>query len=372
MEAGHRIYSCDDHLDMAAVPPGLWEARLPKGLVERGPRVVERDGRKLWVCEDRVLGRSGAGDNKELMKKLSAIGRAGIEDDGYRSGTAKLRLEDMDRDHLYASVIYGPLAIGFPVEDPELQAAVYGAWNDWAIEEFNAVAPDRLCILGFLPATSPEAAAAELERCAKIGHRGAIIDVFEVDLADPAWDRLWSAAQETGLPISFHLKHGMWSPSLQKMRIGKAVYGAWASVLPMQLDEPLALMMFTGALERHPGFKLVLAEAGIGWLPYFINRLDHEWEALHDKLDYATEHKPSELFQRQVMSTFEEEPLGQQLLPLVGVDNCMWASDYPHTDSTFPRSMEAIEEALGTLSAEDRRKVTATNCAELYRFDLGS
>ncbi len=371
MDPATRIYSCDDHLDLPAVPPSLWESRLPRAQAERGLRVVERDGRRVWVCEDQVLFGSGNAANPEL-KKLSAIGRAGIEDDGYRAGNPKLRLEDMERDNLWASVIYGPLAIGLPISDPELQSASYAAWNDWAIEEFNAVNPERLCVLGFLPAHSPEAAAAELERCAGIGHRGAIIDVFEIDLADRGWDRLWAASQETGLPISFHLKAGMWSKSLQTRRIGHWSYAAYASVLPLQLDEPFALMLFSGALERHPRFKLVLAEAGIGWLPYFINRLDMEWEALRDKLDYAPELSPSQLFERQVMSTFEEEPLGAQLIPHLGAGNCMWASDYPHTDSTFPNSMKAIDEALGALSEEDRRKVTVTNCAELYGFALES
>lgn len=367
MESGTRIYSCDDHLDMPAVPRDLWQARLPRALAERGPRVEERRGIPLWICEDRVLARSGSSGNKEILKKLSAIVRAGIEDDGFRSGNPKLRLEDMDRDNLWASVIYGPLAIGLPIEDPDLQCACYAAWNDWAVEEFNAVAPDRLCVLGFLPSASPEAAAAELERCARLGHRGAVIDVFEIDLADRAWDRLWAAAQETRLPISFHLKGGTWSPQLS-YRIGKWQSAAFASVLPLQLDEPLAIMIFSGALERHPGMKLVLAEAGVGWVPYFIKRMDMEWAALRDRLDYAPEIPPSEIFRRQVMATFEEEPLGAQLIPLVGADSCMWASDYPHTDSTFPHSMAAIEEALGTLSAADRRKVTATNCAQLYGF----
>ncbi len=365
MDPAERIYSCDDHLDMPAVPRELWEARLPRALAERGPHVVARDGGSFWVCEDRVLARSGTRPGDERVKKLSAIGRAGIEDDGFRSGTPKLRLEDMDRDQLWASVIYGPLAIGLPIADPELQSACYAAWNDWAIEEFNAVAPDRLCVLAFLPAHSPEAAAAELERCARLGHRGAIIDVFEIDAADPAWDRLWAAAAHTRLPISFHLKGGTWSKQL-RYKMGKWQSAAFASVLPLQLDEPLAIMMFSGALERHPGFKLVLAESGIGWLPYFISRMDLEWRSLRDKIDYATQSPPSELFRRQVMVTFEEEALGAQLIPLVGADGCMWASDYPHTDSTFPHSLRAIEESLGTLPAADRRKVTATNCAELY------
>jgi predicted TIM-barrel fold metal-dependent hydrolase len=370
MDARARIYSCDDHLDLPAVPPSLWESRLTRAQAERGLRVVERDGKRVWVCEDQVLFQSGNAGHPEL-KKLSAIGRAGIEDDGYRAGNPTLRLQDMDRDNLWASVIYGPLAIGLPIRDPQLQSACYAAWNDWAVEEFNAVAPDRLCVLGFLPAHSPEAAAAELERCAAIGHRGAIIDVFEIDLSDRGWDQLWAAAEETGLPVSFHLKGGMWSRALQTRRIGHWSYAAYASVLPMQLDEPFALMVFSGALERHPRLQLVLAEAGIGWLPYFINRLDLEWKMLRDKLDYAPAVPPSELFRRQVKSTFEEEALGAQLIPLLGADSCMWASDYPHTDSTFPNSLKAIDEALGTLSEADRRKVTATNCARLYRFADG-
>ncbi len=272
----------------------------------------------------------------------------------------------MDRDGLAASVIYGPLSLGFPIADPALQEECYAAWNDWAVEEFNATAPDRLCVLAFLPGHSPEAAATELERCAAAGHRGAIIGAFDVDLGDRAWDRLWSAAEETGLPISFHIKGG--TSSNLSYRIGKWQSAAYASVLPLQLDEPLAIMLFSGALERHPGCKLVLAESGVGWLPYFLTRMDMEWKSLGDKLDFAPAIAPSELFRRQVVATFEEEPLAEQFIPLLGADSCMWASDYPHTDSTFPESRRAIEETLGTLSDDDVRKITATTCARMYGF----
>ena len=363
------VYSCDDHLDLRAVPPDLWASRLSRADAERGPKVVPRDGAHVWVCEDRVLGGSGLPPDTRLVKKLSAIGRAGIDDDGHRAATPKLRLEDMDRDGLWVSVIYGPLALGFPIDDPALQSACFAAWNDWAIEEFNAVAPDRLCVLAFLPGHSPDAAAAELERCAAMGHRGAIIDVFSIDVGDRAWDRLWAAAEETGLPISFHLKAGSWSGL--SYRIGKWQSVAFASVLPLQLDEPLATMVFSGALERHPGLRLVLAECGLGWLPYFLSRLDMEWRKMRGSLDEPITTEPSELFRRQVMAAFEEEPLGAELIPLLGADLCMWASDYPHTDSTFPHSREAIEETLGTLSADDRRKITATNCARVYGFADG-
>lgn len=367
MDPSTGVFSCDDHLDLSAVPPSLWESRLARADAERGPRVVERDSACVWMCEDRVIGRSGISpQHRALAKTLSAIGRAGIEDDGYRAGTPELRLQDMDRDGLWVSVIYGPLALGLPIEDPSLQDACYAAWNDWAVEEFNAVAPDRLGVLAFLPKHSPGAAAAELERCAGRGHRGAIVDVFDMDLGDPAWDRLWAAADHTGLPISFHIKGGI-SPRLS-YRLGKWQSAAFATLLPLQLDEPLATMVFSGALERNPGLKLVLAESGIGWLPYFLARMDLEWRALRDKLDYAPSIAPSELFHRQVMATFEEDALGADLIPLLGADSCMWASDYPHTDSTFPNSREAIEETLAGLSDADRHKITVTNCARLYGF----
>ncbi len=366
MDSATAIYSCDDHLDLSAVAPHVWESRLPRALAERGPRVIDEGKGRQRVCEGRVIGRSGMPKNKELVKKLSAIGRAGIDDDGYRAGTPKLRLDDMDRDGIAASVVYGPLSLGFPVSDPELQDATYRAWNDWAAEEFNAAAPDRLCALAFLPFHSAEAAAAELERCATLGHRGAIVDAFRVDLGDPEWDRLWSVAEATGLPISFHINGGI-SPKLS-YQIGKWQSAAFATLLPMQLDEPLATMVFSGALERHPGLKLVLAESGVGWVPYFLTRMDGEWHELGPKLDYAPKVPPSELVRRQVVLTFEQEPLAEQFIPLVGAESCMWASDYPHTDSTFPNSRQAIADSLGTLAAADVRKITATNCARLYGF----
>src|SRR5947209_15045406 len=104
------IYSCDDHLDLRAVPPRLWEDRLPRSLLERGPRVITGEGDPMWVCNDRVLGRSGLPPGDKLQV-LSAVSRAGLEDDGFRVSDPKLRLDDMDLDGVWASVIYGPIPL---------------------------------------------------------------------------------------------------------------------------------------------------------------------------------------------------------------------------------------------------------------------
>jgi predicted TIM-barrel fold metal-dependent hydrolase len=355
----HRLYSCDDHLDLWNLPRDLWADRLPARFGERGPRVVEQGENAWWTCDSAVIG------PYRLASGYSAIGRAGIDDDGSRAAIPRLRLDDMDRDGIYASVIYGPNLFGLPITDPELKAAVLAGYNDWALQ-FNRHAPDRLCVLPVLPTHAPPAAVAELERVAQLGHRGAIISPFEFRCSDPAWEPLWSAAEHAQLPISFHIGHGT---SQLRVAPGSWELAAFATVGPMQLDEPLAMMIFSGALERHPGLRLVLAESGIGWLPYFVRRMDHEAEKhLAKAQDYRLQAKPSEIFRRQVYATFEEEPLGPSLLPLLGPDNFMWASDYPHPDSTFPHSRQAISEAFAGLDPTFVEQVTALNCARLYRF----
>ena len=196
----HRLYSCDDHLDLWNLPRDLWADRLPARWRERAPRVVDQGG-AWWTCDGAVIG------PYRLSSGYSAISRAGIEDDGSRAAIPHLRLDDMDRDGIYASVIYGPNLFGLPIADPELKAAVLAGYNDWALE-FNRQAPERLCVLPVLPTHAPEAAVAELERIAKIGHRGAIISPFEFRCSDKEWERLWSAAEAAGLPMSFHIGHG--------------------------------------------------------------------------------------------------------------------------------------------------------------------
>lgn len=357
-----RIYSCDDHLDLWALPPDLWQERLPATLRERGPKVVDSSVGGWWMADGGTpLGPSG----NRMMGDYSAITRAGIEDDGYRASNPRLRLEDMDRDGVWASVIYGPSLFGLPIGDPELKAACLRTYNDWAAD-FNGHAPDRLCVLPVLPVHDVAAAVAELERVARMGHRGAIVYVFEMKVTDRKWEPLWAAAAASGLPISFHIGSGtsMLGPVPESWEMA-----AFSTVCPKQLDEPLCAMVFSGALDRNPGMKLVLAEAGIGWIPYLVARMDLAWEKHGPRAkDVKLSRKPSEIFHRQVIATFEEEPLGPQLIPLVGADNFMWASDYPHPDSTFPHSRDAIAQAFAGLPDEIVRKATVENCARLYRF----
>jgi predicted TIM-barrel fold metal-dependent hydrolase len=354
-----RIISADDHMDIHVLPPDLWQERLPQAWRERGPRVEETEDGPFWIVDGQKLSPSG--------RKAAGYIRADAH--GYRPGQPDTRIEDMDRDGVHTHVIYSPMTTQMRIADGELRAVCQTAYNDWAAE-FNAADPNRLVCLADVPSHDPNAARDELLRVAKLGHRGAIIHQFQH--ADPvfedSWHPFWDAVQETGLPISIHLGPGMHS---LKPQLGSWRMPAFVAVVPMQLDEVLAGMIFSGILEKRPNAKLVLGEAGLGWIPYVVERCEHEIDKYWDTIrDHRLEMRPKDIFARQIFVTYEDEQLGVELIPRIGVGNVMWASDYPHGDSTWPNSRKAIEDSpLASLGEDALQRIVADNCAELYGIE---
>ena len=246
----------------------------------------------------------------------------------------------MDRDGIHAHVVYGP-PLSLPIPDLEVRAACSRAYNNWAAD-FNRADPNRLVVLALLPSHTPEAATAELVRVAALGHRGAIVDFLAGD--DPAfedsWERFWATANELAMPDQLPSRQGH---AQHQVKPGSWRMAAGVAVSPMQLDEVLTGMIFSGMLERYPNVRVVLrrSRARLGALS--AGRLDHEYEKYHDLIsDACCPMSPREYFRRQVFLTYEEDNLGIELLPHIGATNVLWASDYPHGDSTWPHSLEAI------------------------------
>ncbi len=354
-----RIISADDHMDIHVMPPEVWQERLPQSLRDRGPKVVATEDGPFWEVEGRRVSPSGR----------KAAGYLQSDDHGFRPGQPDTRLEDMDRDGVYAQVVYSPMTTQLRIQDAELRAACFRAYNDWAIE-FNSASPNRLLLLSHLPGHDPKAARDELLRTAKLGHRGAIIaqDEAETPIFEDDWKTFWDAAEEVRLPVHVHLGPGTRS---LKAQLGSWRMPAFVAVIPMQLDEVLAGMIFSGILEDRPHVKFVLGESGLGWLPYLIERLDHEHHKYYEKItDRRLEMLPSEIFARQVIATYEDEQVGVRLIPEIGILNVMWASDYPHGDSTWPHSRKALAASpLVALGEEAVRRITCDNAAELYGID---
>jgi len=356
LDSEQRIISADDHMDIHVLPPSLFEERLPAAFRDAGPRVVETPDGPFWQAEGRLLSPSGR----------KAKGYIRSEEHGFRPGQPEKRLEDMDRDGVYAQVVYSPMTTQMRIADAELRAACMRAYNDWA-SEFNRVEPSRLLLLSHLPGHDPAAARDELLRVAGLGHRGAIIGQDEgvAPIFEDEWHPFWDAAEETGLPIHAHLGP---RGSMLKAQLGSWRMPAFVAVIPMQLDETLCGMVFSGILERRPRVKFVLGEGGLGWVPYVIERMDHEHHKYFENTrDHRLDMLPSEIFRRQVFVTYEDETLGVKLIPEIGIDNVMWASDYPHGDSTWPHSRKALDDSpLASLGDEVLKKVVYDNAAAVY------
>jgi len=372
-----KLISCDDHLDLGQLPADLWMTRLP-ALRDRAPHIEERDGLAVWVCDGKVWG-SWAGKQlgqEQLTRPkplYNAFDRGGIIDQSARRpAVAELRLADMDRDGVQTQVIFGPI-FQISTDDSALRVACYRVYNDWLME-FCAAAPNRLIGVPMLPET-PDGATEELLRLAgKGGVRQVTLMIANIKpkLDDPAWEKLWTALEDTGIILSWHITVFVGKP-------GDRVAGKPASVFEntkffmANFLEPFVDLFAWGILERHPKLRLVMAEAGTGWLPWLVEELDYRhwrlWEAKEfwaDKGGIALETKPSELFKRQIYATFQEDHVAISLIPFFGDGHLLWASDYPHPDSVWPNSRAAIERQMRNLSPEMRQKLTHDNAAHLY------
>jgi predicted TIM-barrel fold metal-dependent hydrolase len=366
-----QIISADDHLDLRYLPRDLWEARVPAAARDSMPHVVPTDSGPTWLCGDQVWGPWGTARATDVPLK-SALERGGVFEEGVlRPTRPELRLADMDRDGVYAQVMYGPVA-PLLLPDPAMRQLCYAAYNDWLVE-FCRAEPRRLIGVGLLPADDPTLATQELERAARLGLRHVVLLAAAADppLYHPAWEPFWATAAETGIPIGLHLlvARAPGHPGVHPIATA-AIAG---TQVQLQLVAPLVGIIFSGVLERHPGVRLVLAEAGIGWIPYVLERMDHEygkyvearegWEA---RGGIPIPQPPSAYFRRQVWATFQDDPAGLGLLPTIGEDRVMWASDYPHPDSTWPHSRRVIEAQMGGLPERTRRKLTHDNASALY------
>ena len=376
----YQLISADDHLDLQYLPADLWTARLPRALHERAPRVESRDGTSIWVCDGGIWGR-WAGTRRPPGPRpfFNALDRGGAEETERRPARAELRLADMDRDGVQAHVMYGPVA-SMSVADPALRAATIGAYNDWLLE-FCAAAPDRLLGVAILPPEDPAAATEEVYRLARRGGiRQANLQIARATprIHDRAWEPLWNAFEETGLLLSFHVVvfgvggTPIGPPPGPEQDRPASVFTTTKLFMGQFLD-PFVDLFAWGIFERHPRLRLVMAESGVGWLPWIVQELDYRfwrlWEAREfweqrGSIELTT--KPSELFRRHVWVSFQDDHVAMSLLKFYGEGHVMWASDYPHPDSTWPNSRAIIDKQMADLPPAVRRQLTRDNAADLY------
>jgi len=262
----------------------------------------------------------------------------------------------------------------YRIPDSELLSAICRAYNDW-IADFCRVDPDRLKGIAMLNVDEVDEACRELERCATLGLVGAFIPVSP--LADrpyrhPIYERLWWTAQDLNLPLLLHIgtPRGGIPGSEFTMNLGELT-AAGRSTTDYWVRYSLSAMIFAGVFDGHPGLKVGSVEHEMAWLPHWLKQMDFTyrerpvftkgWKSREGLL-------PSDYWRRNMFVEFMEDDLGVQLRDHIGVDNMLWGSDFPHAESTWPKSREYLDRIFAGVPPEDRRKITSDNAARIFGF----
>ena len=377
----HRVIDVDTHL---TEPPDVWTARVASKWGDLVPHIERRDGEDVWLIGERVILKPGQvsmagfdGTVPEHPATYADIPAACFD--------ARARLEHMDSHGIHAQVLY-PNVGGFGSQaflklgEPELMLECIQAYNDFLAEWCSADA-NRLIAVMALPFWDLDASIAEVERCARNGHRAVLFASQPQDFRQPAlcdrhWDPLWATAQEAGLSISFHIGgQSLGAMAKAPADIGtRANFARFSSLAFIENGKGLAEVIFGGVCHRFPRLNFVSVESGAGWIPSLLEAFDWQWRNGGVGKEHPEyELLPSEYFRRQIYGCFwfEREMIGPaiDLYP----DNILYETDFPHPTSMSPGPAtpalpprDYAEEALGQLSEATLAKVLHENAARVY------
>jgi len=367
------LVSSDSHI---FEPPDLWLARLGSDLRDQAPRIVEEATGDWWYLGDRRLAGMGPASNTgkrfEHPEDIKREGRYINIRPG--ANVPDARLKDLDEDGVYAEVLYPTVGLQlFCVTDSELLTPLCAAYNDW-LAEFCASHPKRLKGVALLNVDDVPGAVAELRRARGIGLSGALIPVFpraDAQYDSPEYEPLWAAAADLDVPLGMHTSTIRPSSTVARDPVG----GTPASEVNIDyyVRMSLAAIILSGVFDRHPKLQVGTVEHGLGWIPYFLDSLDYTYTQIARRPGW---HRfkdgvlPSDVFSQHVFCSFQEDALGIRERKRIGLQTLMWASDYPHTASTYPRSRQIVERQTAGIPAAEIAQIGALNTCRLYHIDL--
>jgi predicted TIM-barrel fold metal-dependent hydrolase len=282
------------------------------------------------------------------------------------------RMPDMDLEGIDVAVLFPPgSGEEWAMDDPAFAAALCTTLND-ARAEYASHDPSRLKLVAKLPMIEPSLAAEELERCvSEHGYVGMVTatHIREKDLDDPSFDVVWETAERLNVAVCTH--GGGQAPGQTPFAIDRFDTRLGVHALTHPLGAMHAVFNFTvgGILRRFPALRVGFLEAGVGWLPFWLERLDEHWE-LMPELAPQIDRPPSAYFQgRCFLTTEPEEKMVPYVFSAVGEDIVCYASDYCHFDCAFPDSVSMLEKR-SDLSESVKGRLFSQNAAKLYDLAL--
>ncbi|MDH4146927.1 MAG: amidohydrolase [Acidimicrobiia bacterium] len=282
------------------------------------------------------------------------------------------RLEAQDRDGVGGEVIFasvGMVLCSHP--DYDYKRACMTAYNRW-LSEFCSAHPTRLFGLAQSAVSSVDEAIEDMVAAKELGLVGMMMtgNPQHEDYDHPDYDKLWDAAVEMDLPICFHI---LTSKDYDAATALKSPRGHSANAfmnLTRGVQDILGLFVFGGVFERHPDLHMVVAEADAGWVPHWMYRSDHAAMRWGSSIKRTISRQPSEYVLSNCHFTFQDDRTAYESAVMVDSDCLMWASDYPHTDSTWPWSQDVLADQTSHLSEAQRDRALHDNAAAVFHLGV--
>jgi predicted TIM-barrel fold metal-dependent hydrolase len=349
-------------------PADLWQSRLPKrlaGLVPRTEKDPEGRWETIYVDGQTFRRRLPSIVQEEFMQ--ATVAAAGSRDVGSR-------LADLNAEGIWSELVFPSLGMwASSFRTPELLREAMRASNDWAKETIGDQSP-RLIPTAQVSTLDIDDAVGELERCGALGFKAVFLPVAphpaQKDYNRDEWDAFWSAAEDIGMVIAFHIGTepidfaGGGSIGVTHHGPGGAVLNYTETSFGGQ--RAVTKLVASGALDRHPKLKVLVSEGGATWVPFIADRIEEGYRQHAMVVRPKLSRSPREIIYSQVYASFQHDSSAIAAMTALGYRNVLWGSDYPHIEGTFGHTQQTLHRLFDGVDQKTKDRIMFGAFNELF------
>ncbi|WP_216899976.1 amidohydrolase family protein [Nocardia alni] len=348
---GTEVFSADNHISLS---DDIFYHYLPEELKDQAPRIWYEEGAYQ-------VGHSG---QSFLPGEFSSVLMQYDDLVGAASGNLEARIEQLAEDGVQRELAFpnAVLALCFH-SDKEMRERLFRIYNEY-MAGLQERSKGRFHAAGLINWWDPAGARRTLSELKSFGLKtfllplnGGVDDAGnQIDYGSTAMDPVWDEIEASGVPVTHHIgETGLKSPC----EFNTIVIGMMVNVDSFR--EMFGRYIFSGILDRHPGLQVGWFEGGIAWVPTALQDAEHLYASYRHMCEPTLKHDVRYYWDKHMSASFMVDPLGLRLIDQIGVDKVMWATDYPHNESTFGYSEKSLQLVVDAVGPEDAVKIVSGN-----------
>ncbi|MBK7948264.1 MAG: amidohydrolase family protein [Deltaproteobacteria bacterium] len=375
MPRTYRVISGDGHIE---TPPEGWVKHVPAKYRDRAPRLIRlENGADGWLVEGQPMlhnGQNIKGRGPVKFANASYYNEDGSPREG--AGDGKQRLREQDLDGIDAEVLFAPVFVARFIEgigDRDAYRSIVEAYNTWQLEDYCAVAPDRLIPNALIPVRGLDQAIGELKRAHAMGFKSVQLQKYPngSGAPKPEDDAFWRTALDLGIALSPHLNFGgeVWRGDPRADTSQWSAEAAMSQHTPMAPAATMAQMIVHGVFDRFPSLRFYFAELNCCYLPAMLFYLDRNYHEFNDWFNVKLAKEPSQYVLEHTLFGMIGDAQVLQMGHIFPLDQLIWGSDFPHSVGTYPNSKEYIAKTFDGMDEKLRRKILVENICNHLGLD---